>query len=109
VLHPVLASLLDRAAVLSQESPAIVSAIALVAILYISLSVLAFAKRVVMFWTRIVFGVLFYGGVVAVAWVVYERGVGRTVGEVGEWVHGVGNIWEEYTRWQGVERGRTGR
>lgn len=48
------------------------------------------------------FQVLFYGGLVVLVMVVWQRGVGRTVGDLVEWAEEIRQVWlMEYRRWEG--------
>ena len=50
------------------------------------------------------FQVLFYGGIVVLVMVVWQRGVGRTVGDLAEWAREIKDVWwKEYRRWEGYQ------
>ena len=48
--------------------------------------------------------VLFYGGIVVLVMVVWQRGVGRTVRDLAEWAQEIKDVWwREYRRWEGYQ------
>lgn len=50
------------------------------------------------------FQVLFYGGIVVLIMVVWQRGVGRTLGDLAEWAQEIKDVWwREYRRWEGYQ------
>ncbi|KAK4103185.1 hypothetical protein N658DRAFT_494513 [Parathielavia hyrcaniae] len=103
-----LAPLLDYLAALLANSPTIVAAAATLVIAVLILQVLSVVRRVMLFWTRLAFRLLFYAVVGLAASMVWQRGVERTVrdlvvvgSQVGGWVAGVASVWwEEYQRTQ---------
>lgn len=49
--------------------------------------------------------IAFWGGVVVLGCVVWQRGVGRTAGDVGAWGQELGVVWRrEYERWEGYQK-----
>jgi hypothetical protein len=103
-LTPFLLPALNRAAVFAQDSPAIITVGLLLLLLVISMQILNFARRIVVFWTRIMFKVLFYGGIAVLMMVVWQRGLGRTVGDLVEWAQEIKDVWwREYRRWEGYQ------
>jgi hypothetical protein len=68
------------------------------------MQILNFARRIIMFWTHIMLQVLFYGGIVVLVMVVWQRGLGRTVGDIAEWANEIQEVWwTEYRRWEGYQ------
>ncbi|EAW07772.1 uncharacterized protein ACLA_024880 [Aspergillus clavatus NRRL 1] len=61
------------AALLSSSTPDLISVLLLLLILFVSLKILDYARRVVMFWVRVVVRVLFWGSVLGAAAPVVER------------------------------------
>jgi hypothetical protein len=103
-LMPFLLPALNRVAVFAQDSPAIITVGILLLLLVISMQILNFARRLIVFWTRIMLQVLFYGGIVVLVMVVWQRGVGRTVGDLAEWAQEIKDVWwREYRRWEGYQ------
>jgi len=103
-LTPVLLPALNRAATFAQDSPAVITVGLLLLLLVISMQILNFARRIIVFWTRIMFQVLFYGGIVVLVMVVWQRGLGRTVGDLAEWAQEIKDVWwREYRRWEGYQ------
>jgi hypothetical protein len=101
-LTPYLLPLLDRAASFATDSPAVITVGLLLLLLVVSMQILNFARRLIVFWTRIMFQVLFYGGLVLLVMVVWQRGVGRTVSDLVEWAEEIRQVWlMEYRRWEG--------
>jgi hypothetical protein len=109
-LTPLLLPLLNRAAVFAQDSPAIITVGLLLLVFVISLQILNLARRMIVFWTRILFQVLFYGGLVVLSMVVWQRGLGRTAGDLADWAVEIRQVWlMEYRRWEGYQnQGRGG-
>jgi len=106
-LSPLLIPLLDKLAVLAQDSPAIVSVGVLLLFLVIALQVLDFARRVMMFWTRLVMRVTFWAGVVLLLAAVWQRGVGRTAEDALGWGRELNEVWwREYRKWEGFQNQR---
>ncbi|KAH1401529.1 hypothetical protein KXW91_006113, partial [Aspergillus fumigatus] len=102
-LEPYLITPLSR--VLASSTPDLVSVLLLLAILVVSLKVLDYARRVVMFWVMLVVRVVFYGSLVALGCYVYSVGVEKAGRDLG-WLLGV--LWgfvEEVLA--GVESGRS--
>lgn len=109
-LTPLLLPLLNRAAVFAQDSPAIITVGLLLLLFVISLQILNLARRMIVFWTRILFQILFYGGLVVLSMVVWQRGLGRTAGDLADWAVEIQQVWlMEYRRWEGYQnQGRAG-
>lgn len=74
-LYTVLAPLLDRLAAMLASSPDVVVILLLLGLIVATLQIISFAKRIVMFWTRMLFRLLFWTGLVLfVSWA-YQRGL----------------------------------
>ncbi|KAH8697311.1 nuclear pore assembly and biogenesis-domain-containing protein [Talaromyces proteolyticus] len=76
------------ASLLSLSSSDLVSVAIMLLALYISLRILDYARRVVMFWVMFVVRLCFWAGVLGVGVYVYNVGVERAVTEAG-WIWGV--------------------
>lgn len=70
----------------------------LVLTIFMSLIILDYARRMVMFWVRLVYQIMFWGVIVGTGWYVYRFGTGKTLqdaawllslaeGFVGDFVH----------------------
>lgn len=68
--------------------PDLISIALLAIILLISLKILDYARRVVMFWVLLVFRLVFWGSVLALALYVWRVGIENTGRDLG-WVFGV--------------------
>lgn len=68
--------------------PDLLSILLLAIILLISLKILDYARRVVMFWVTLVFRVFFWGTVFGLVWYVWRVGVENAGRDLG-WVWGV--------------------
>ncbi|TVY85365.1 hypothetical protein LSUE1_G000293 [Lachnellula suecica] len=103
-LYPALLPLLNRAAVFTHDSPALVTVGILLLFLLISVQILAFVKRMLMWWFRMVVRVVFYGLLAVLVAVVWQRGLGRTVEDLVQWGGHLGEVWwREYRRWEGYQ------
>lgn len=61
-------------------------------------------QRIVAFGARLVFFLAFYGTIVAVGMLVYQRGVDRTASDVAGWAQEVQRVWlREYGRWEQLQ------
>ncbi|KAG4032170.1 hypothetical protein MFRU_007g00830 [Monilinia fructicola] len=99
LLTPILLPLLDLAAREAQRSPGLFALGVLLLILWGVFCIVGFVRRVVAFGVRLAFGVVFWGAVGLGAWIVWERGVGRSGAELWVWVMGVRERFgEEYER-----------
>jgi hypothetical protein len=109
-----LAPLLEKLTTLLSNSPTIVAATATLVIAILILQILSIIKRIMLFWTRLAFRLVFYALVGLVASMVWQRGVERTIrdvvvvgSQVGGWVAGVVSFWwEEYERAQQAQAQR---
>lgn len=102
-LEPYLITPLSR--LLASSTPDLVSVLLLLLVLVVSLKVLDYMRRVVMFWVMLAVRVVFYGSVVALGCYVYSVGVEKAGRDLG-WLLGV--LWgfgEEILA--GVENGRS--
>lgn len=99
IIHPISAFL----TLTTSNTPDLLSILLLVLILFLSLKILDYTRRLVMFWVGFAVKLMFWGVVLSVGWWIYEVGVERAGREVG-WVLGVGRGFvEEF--WRGVEEG----
>jgi hypothetical protein len=77
--------------------------------LYLSMRVMGFMQRMVAFGARMIFGLVFYGAIVVVGMMVYQRGVERTASDVLGWAQEIQRVWvREYGRWEDVQRKASG-
>ncbi|RAL11418.1 Apq12 family protein [Aspergillus homomorphus CBS 101889] len=72
----------------SPAMPDLVSVVLLVAILFISLKVLDYARRVVMFWVGLLWALIWWGTIVGLVLWVYLHGVERAAQDAG-WLFGI--------------------
>ncbi|PKY07595.1 hypothetical protein P168DRAFT_316085 [Aspergillus campestris IBT 28561] len=82
-LNPYLIDPLSK--LLASSCPDYISVLLLIAILYISLKILDYARRVVLFWVRLVVRVLWWSAIFASGYYVYSVGLVQTGRDVG-WV-----------------------
>jgi hypothetical protein len=109
--YPILLPYLNRAAVLAQDSPGIITIGLLLLFLLIAMRILAFVSRILMFWLRLATTLFFYAGLVLVFAAIWQRGVGRTADDLVSWGSELREVWwREYRRWDGyqnqAQRGR---
>ncbi|THC90952.1 hypothetical protein EYZ11_009581 [Aspergillus tanneri] len=76
------------ATMLASSMPDLVSVLALAFVLLISLKILDYARRVIMFWVSLVLRLIWWGLVLGLGWYVYTFGWERTNRDLG-WVCGV--------------------
>ncbi|CAL3970908.1 unnamed protein product [Diplocarpon coronariae] len=101
---PILLPYLNKAASLAQESPAILSLGVLLLLLVLIMQILAFVRRVMLFWVRLAMRLVFWACVVLLVSVVWQRGVGRTVTDAASWTEELRGVWwREYRRWEGYQ------
>ncbi|KAE8348488.1 nuclear pore assembly and biogenesis-domain-containing protein [Aspergillus coremiiformis] len=104
------------ATMLASSMPDLVSVLVLVLILIISLKVLDYARRVVMFWVTLVLRLVWWGFALGAIWYVYNAGVEKTGQDLG-WLYGVAKGFVEKFQdgrtssqatggWGGVSSGR---
>lgn len=72
----------------STAMPDLFSIVLLVIVFYISLRVLDYARRVIMFWVMLAFRLVFWGSVLGFTWYVYRVGIDTAGRDVG-WLFGV--------------------
>jgi hypothetical protein len=102
---PLLRPFLNHFAQLTQDSPAVVSLTVLLLAAYLSMRLLGLFQRLLAFGARLVVSVVFYGCLVFAALYVWQRGVERTVADLGGWAGEVQRVWVmEYGRWNEVQR-----
>ncbi|OOG01028.1 hypothetical protein ASPCADRAFT_401940 [Aspergillus carbonarius ITEM 5010] len=92
------------ATLLTSSMPDLVSVIILALVLLISLKILDYARRLVMFWVNLALRLLWWALVLAVVWYIYSVGIEKTGRDVG-WVVGVAGGFVDGFR-DGVEGGR---
>lgn len=103
-LYPVVLPYLNRLAVLAQDSPAVISFGALLLLLVITVQIVNFVHRVIMFWTKLVMRLMFWAAVAVLIATVWQRGLGRTVDDVSQWGDELRTVWwKEYRRWEGYQ------
>jgi hypothetical protein len=111
-LYPVLLPYLNTLFLWAHESPAIISVGALILFLLITMQIMNFFRRMMMFWVRIMWRIAFWGGLVAVGSVVYQRGLERTVNDAVHWGEQLAEVWwreyEGYSRASQPDYGRSG-
>lgn len=79
------------------KKPDLASIVLLLIILFLSLRILNMLWRAVMFWVRLAYRVVFWGGLVMAGLWIYSRGVDGAVEDVGYWT----GIWtKEYEYWK---------
>ena len=103
-----LSTLLVATANLSSTTtmPDLLSILLLAVILLVSLKILDYTRRMVLFWVSLAVRLLFWGALLGVGWYVYTVGVeraGREAGWVAGWVMG---LVEDFQRGVGEGRGR---
>lgn len=81
-MWPVLGPVLDRLVQALHDSPDLVVLGFFLVVLLIVLQMLSWISRAMMFWTRLAFRLLFWSAVVAAVAVVWQRGIGTTIGDV---------------------------
>ncbi|KAJ5832272.1 Nuclear pore assembly and biogenesis protein APQ12 [Penicillium riverlandense] len=83
-----LSSLLASTASSSSAMPDLLSILLLAIILVISLKILDYARRVIMFWVSLAFRLMFWGSILGIALYVYRVGVESAGRDLG-WLWGV--------------------
>lgn len=103
-LHPFAIVLLNRLAIYAHDSPAVITIAVLLLTLAVAFQILNFARKVVVFWTRLFAKLLLYGVVLVLAMTVYQRGMAATLGDLHAWASEIGEVWtREYSRWEGYQ------
>ncbi|KAH8662896.1 hypothetical protein BGZ60DRAFT_76754 [Tricladium varicosporioides] len=103
-LYPILLPYLNLALDFAQDSPAIISVGVLILFLLVALQILSWIRRIMMWWFRLVMRLMFWGAVVVLVSVVWQRGVGRTVQDLVGWGEELRGVWwQEYRRWEGYQ------
>ena len=72
----------------SSSIPDLFSVFILIAILFVSVKILGYAYRVVMFWITLAFKLVFWGTIIGIGWYVYSVGVENAGRDFG-WLWGV--------------------
>jgi uncharacterized protein YggT (Ycf19 family) len=102
--YPVILPYLNRAAVIAQDSPAILTVGVLLLFLLIAMQVLNFIRRVMVFWFRLCVKLAFWAMVVLVISAVWQRGLQRTMEDLVGWGMELRDVWQkEYKRWDGYQ------
>lgn len=104
VIEP-LSSLLYAISSSETKMPDLVSVLLLAVILLISLKILDYTRRMVMFWVRLAVKLVFWGLLFGVVWYGYTVGMERLGREVGMCIGWVTGIVEDFQR--GVDLGRS--
>ncbi|CAK7272978.1 hypothetical protein SEPCBS57363_005420 [Sporothrix epigloea] len=99
---------LDRIARAAYNAPDVVVLLLVVALFVILLQVLSLIRRLVAWWTRMLFRLIFWSGVVLVLAAVWQRGLAQSaqdaaviVGRLYGYASFVGDIWRaEYNKYQ---------
>jgi len=108
-ISPILLPLLDQLATYAQAAPAILSVGIFVLLLFLLLQIISFARRLMAWGIRLVFWATFWGAVVMLASVVWQRGLGRTASDVVEWGREINEVfWREYERAEGNKAAQRG-
>jgi len=82
---PLIGPAIDYLTHLIGENPNIVSAVIIIVLAYITLEILAFVRRVMLFWTRLALRLVFWGWIALLISFVWQRGVEKTVTDVSQW------------------------
>lgn len=107
-LIPILQPLVERLTAYIYASPDVVILAGVLLLLVMVLQVLSWMRRVLMFFTRLAFTLVFWAGMAAVASWVYRRGVEQSARDATFWLsrasgYGLG-IWNFFmTEWQRYE------
>ena len=113
-LAGLLAPIVDRVSAALAASPDLVILVFLAVLLLFFVQLLAYIQRVMLFWTRLAFRMVFYTGVVLFGAIVWQRGVLESMNDlvvlsskVVGFVVGVGDVFvKEYRRYEQMERTR---
>lgn len=103
VIEP-LSSLLYAVSSSETKMPDLVSVLLLAVILLLSLKILDYTRRMVMFWVRLAVKLVFWGLLLGVVWYGYTVGTERMGREVGMCIGWVMGLVEDFQR--GVDMGR---
>jgi hypothetical protein len=107
-MYPLFATALDRLAAFVSASPNIVSAALVLVLAVLILQILSMVHRMVLYFTRLAFRMLFWAAVVALMAAAWQRGLEHSLrdvvtvgGHVAGWVMGVVGVWvREYEKAQ---------
>ncbi|KAJ5382920.1 Nuclear pore assembly and biogenesis protein APQ12 [Penicillium concentricum] len=72
----------------SSSMPDLLSIFLVAVILFVSLKIIDYAYRVVMFWVTLAFRVVFWGSIIGIGWYVYSVGIENAGRDLG-WIWGV--------------------
>ncbi|KAK3298985.1 uncharacterized protein B0H64DRAFT_386780 [Chaetomium fimeti] len=108
MLTPLFTAAIDRLVTLLSASPNVVAAAVLVVLAIVILQILSLVRRVVLFWTRVAFRLVFWAGVALVVSWAWQRGMERSLrdaavvgGKAAGWLAGAGQAWwQEYEKAQ---------
>jgi Nuclear pore assembly and biogenesis len=104
-VSPIIRPLFERSLIFAQESPALISALLLVSFLILALKIMDVARRMLMWWTRLVMKLMFWGIIGLVGIMVWQRGFERSVGDLMAWGQELSEVWSrEYRRWDGYSK-----
>ncbi|KAK4035167.1 hypothetical protein C8A01DRAFT_18124 [Parachaetomium inaequale] len=115
-ITPLLATFLNYLTDLLAASPNVVALAVILVLAVLILQILSIIRRIMLFWTRLAFRLLFWAAVGLLVSVVWQRGVERSLteavvigGKVVGWAVGVGEVWwREYERAQQQGQGQYG-
>ncbi|KAK3994933.1 hypothetical protein QBC44DRAFT_321550 [Cladorrhinum sp. PSN332] len=82
---PLLGPLIDYTTNLIGENPNIFSGVIIVLVAYLCIEVISFAKRVMLFWTRLAMRLLLWGWIALLVSVLAQRGFAKSLSEAGAW------------------------
>ncbi|TVY26845.1 hypothetical protein LHYA1_G004447 [Lachnellula hyalina] len=104
-IYPIALPYVNRLLILAHDSPALVSVALLLLFLLLAMRILGAVQRLVVWCFRLILRTAFYGGVVVLGCVVWQRGVERTARDVGAWGKVLAEVWgREYERWEGYQK-----
>jgi len=105
LISPLITPLLESFYTTLSESPAILSIILFVILLFVSLKILDLLRRAVVFWVRLMVKIAFWGTIIALAMAVWQVGFHESVERLYRCWLELRRIWErEYGRWEAVEQ-----
>jgi hypothetical protein len=101
---PIVLPHVNKALVLAQDSPGIISVGILILLLLIVLQIVNIVRRIMMFWVRLLTRILFWGGIALVIAVVWQRGLSRSANDLLNFGQEISDVWwGEYRRWEGYQ------
>lgn len=100
-IEPLLLPHINAIAQWAYSSPSILIVGLFILILYILLQIISLIRRILAFWVRLLVKLTFWGAVVALGAVVWQRGIGKTFRELEVWCFEIAAVyWREYKRWE---------